>query len=84
MWLKSCYFNDNEIAELILKSDNPGRQKYLGRRIKNFDRKKWEEVWETEKKKKLNLIKCYFTKLHAKPYAFGYVISYKRFSYPGG
>ena len=62
MWLKSCYFNDNEIAELILKSNNPGRQKYLGRRIKNFDRKKWEEVCESVIKNKLNLIKLFLRK----------------------
>ena len=36
-------FKDDEIAEKILKSDNPKNQKALGRQVKNFDETIWKE-----------------------------------------
>ena len=40
---KALLFNDHDIAEQILKTSNPGKQKALGRKVKGFDEKKWEE-----------------------------------------
>lgn len=42
MYNKAKLFEDDEIAELILKTDNPSEQKMLGRSVKNFDKKIWE------------------------------------------
>lgn len=41
MWLKAVHYNDNEIAEQILKTPNPRDNKELGRQIKGFNRKDW-------------------------------------------
>ena len=43
MYHKALLFKDNEIANLILKSDSPREQKKLGRKVKNFDTNIWEE-----------------------------------------
>lgn len=43
MYEKAKLFNDDEIAELILKTDNPSDQKILGRSVKNFDKDIWEK-----------------------------------------
>lgn len=43
MYEKAKLFNDDEIAELILKTDNPSEQKILGRSVKNFDKDIWEK-----------------------------------------
>lgn len=50
MFCKAVTFNDIEIAENILTESNPRKQKALGRLVKNFDSKKWDEV-------KYNLVK---------------------------
>jgi ribA/ribD-fused uncharacterized protein len=41
---KALTFGDAEIAELILKTNNPKDQKALGRQVKNFDADKWNSV----------------------------------------
>jgi len=41
MYCKAMYFKDFEIAEKILKEHSPTQQKYLGRKVKNFDEPKW-------------------------------------------
>lgn len=43
MYGKALLFDDQEIAEKVLKSSNPGSQKALGRKVKNFDQKVWTE-----------------------------------------
>jgi len=40
---KAKLFNDNETLEEILKSDSPNQVKNLGRKVKNFDPKLWDE-----------------------------------------
>ena len=40
---KARLFGDDEIYRQILKSNNPGHAKALGRRVKNFDQQVWEE-----------------------------------------
>lgn len=44
MWEKARFFNDSEIAELILKAEHPNGAKALGRKIKNYDNNQWNEV----------------------------------------
>ena len=44
MWEKAIYFNDNEVAEEILKTPDPRIVKKLGRLVKGFD----TEVWNAE------------------------------------
>lgn len=44
MWEKANFFNDEEIANEILQTPNPGRNKALGRKVKNFNGDKWMEV----------------------------------------
>lgn len=47
MALKAKYFGDEEIYEAILAcGDNPKEAKKLGRKVKNFDSAKWDEVKE--------------------------------------
>ena len=41
---KAEYFKDTEILEEILKAETPEKAKKLGRKVKNFDAKKWSEV----------------------------------------
>lgn len=43
MAAKARLFNDNDILEKILKSDSPNQAKSLGRKVKNFDPKLWDE-----------------------------------------
>ncbi|MET3536957.1 NADAR family protein [Chryseobacterium limigenitum] len=40
---KAKLFNDDETLEEILKSDSPNLAKSLGRKVKNFDPKLWDE-----------------------------------------
>lgn len=40
---KAKLFSDNETLEEILKSDSPNQAKILGRKVKNFDPKPWDE-----------------------------------------
>jgi ribA/ribD-fused uncharacterized protein len=45
MWMKAITFGDEEIAEEILKKGkNPKTAKALGRKVKNYDDKKWNEI----------------------------------------
>ena len=41
---KAEYFKDNEILEEILKAETPDKAKKLGRKVKNFDAEKVDEV----------------------------------------
>lgn len=41
---KALYFNDIEIAENIMKTNDPKEHKKLGRSVKNFDENKWNTV----------------------------------------
>ena len=41
---KSELFGDDEIVKEIMKSTDPKQIKALGRKVKNFDEKKWNEV----------------------------------------
>ena len=44
MWMKAITFGDEEIAEQILdKGKNPKTAKALGRKVKNYDDKVWNE-----------------------------------------
>ncbi len=43
MWAKAERFEDFETAEKILKTPNPQKQKDLGRTVKNFIQKEWDE-----------------------------------------
>lgn len=45
MYFKALLFEDIETAELILEATDPGRQKALGRRVKNFS----DTVWDANK-----------------------------------
>jgi len=40
---KAKLFGDEEMYTEILKSDTPGKAKALGRKVRNFDQKIWEE-----------------------------------------
>jgi hypothetical protein len=42
MYLKALLFDDRETAELIMEAVDPGRQKALGRRVKNFSDAEWD------------------------------------------
>ena len=45
MWMKAITFGDEETADKILKKGhNPKTAKALGREVKNYDDKKWNEV----------------------------------------
>lgn len=41
---KAILFDDQEILELIMESEEPNEQKKLGRMVKNFNLDKWNEV----------------------------------------
>ncbi|MGJ8584685.1 MAG: NADAR family protein [Marinosulfonomonas sp.] len=43
MYFKALLFEDEEIAAEILATDNPGKQKALGRRVKGFSEAVWDE-----------------------------------------
>ncbi|WP_230374220.1 NADAR family protein [Pontivivens ytuae] len=45
MYGKAHLFGDGKIAGEILKTDDPGRQKALGRKVRGFD----EETWSAER-----------------------------------
>lgn len=42
MYHKALLFGDAEIAEQIMATANTGKQKALGRNVKNFSQEKWE------------------------------------------
>ena len=42
MYRKAIMFNDNEVAEKILKTENPWEAKKLGRLVKNYNDEKWD------------------------------------------
>jgi ribA/ribD-fused uncharacterized protein len=42
--MKAIYFMDVETAERIMKTTHPSRQKALGRKVKNFNKKDWDQV----------------------------------------
>lgn len=46
MFEKAILFNDFESAELIMSENNPKIIKGLGRKVKNFEEKKWETYRE--------------------------------------
>lgn len=46
MYSKAITFGDSEIAKQILETQKPGKQKKLGRLVKNFDSDKWDEIAE--------------------------------------
>lgn len=41
MWEKAKFFGDDEIAELILHTQNPKEAKALGRKVRGFDAERW-------------------------------------------
>jgi ribA/ribD-fused uncharacterized protein len=43
-WKKAVHFGDKETADLILAEENPKEQKKLGRAVKNFNPKIWEDI----------------------------------------
>lgn len=44
MFCKAMFFDDIKTARAIMKSDNPGEQKALGRGVKNFNVDRWAAV----------------------------------------
>jgi ribA/ribD-fused uncharacterized protein len=42
MYKKAMLFDDDETANKILRSTNPARHRYLGRRVKGFDKPTWQ------------------------------------------
>lgn len=44
MYLKALHFGDVETAEKILLAETPKEAKNLGREVRNFDEKSWNEV----------------------------------------
>jgi len=44
MYHKAIIFNDNDMADAIMKSGNPRNQKAMGRKVKGFD----VDVWEAQ------------------------------------
>lgn len=53
---KAKLFNDHEILQEVLKSETPNQAKSLGRKVKNFDPKLWDEH-KYEIVKRANLLK---------------------------
>lgn len=49
MYVKAILFNDEEMAKKIIEAKDPGKQKALGRAVRNFD----PAVWEKER---LNIV----------------------------
>jgi hypothetical protein len=41
---KACLFHDEETAQKIMATSSPRKQKALGRTVKNFDLKVWEQA----------------------------------------
>lgn len=44
MWVKAITFNDQDIAQQILESNNPKYIKDLGRKVSNFNQDIWNNV----------------------------------------
>ena len=44
MYDKAIYFHDYETADLILNEDNPDKCRKLGRTVKGYNDKEWDEV----------------------------------------
>jgi ribA/ribD-fused uncharacterized protein len=44
MWEKANYFGDSKIADTILQTPDPKENKGLGRRVKNFNSFKWDNI----------------------------------------
>ena len=44
MYKKAILFEDEEVANAIMRTNNPREQKALGRKVRGFDVEKWEEV----------------------------------------
>lgn len=42
MYNKAMLFEDEEVAEMVLKENDPRQHKKLGRKVKNFDQKTWD------------------------------------------
>jgi ribA/ribD-fused uncharacterized protein len=53
---KAKLFNDQQILEKVLRSETPNQAKSLGRKVKNFDPKLWDEH-KYEIVKKANVLK---------------------------
>lgn len=43
MFQKAILFGDEELSERIMKSKSPGEAKELGRQIRNFEQRIWDE-----------------------------------------
>lgn len=46
MYHKAMLFNDQEVANSIMLEPSPKKQRALGRKVKNFDSKKWDMMKE--------------------------------------
>lgn len=46
MYHKAILFSDQDIADSIMLEPSPKKQQSLGRKVKNFDRKKWDTTKE--------------------------------------
>ena len=44
MYKKALLFEDESVANAIMATFNPKEQKALGRKVRGFDKEKWEEV----------------------------------------
>jgi ribA/ribD-fused uncharacterized protein len=44
MYKKASLFEDEDVANAIMRTNNPREQKALGRKVRGFDKDKWEEV----------------------------------------
>lgn len=47
MYKKAMLFNDEDIANAIMNTRNPKEQKALGRKVRNFDTKVWNDNCRT-------------------------------------
>lgn len=43
MYQKAMVFNDHDVADRIMREPSPRKQKALGRKVKDFDHKKWDK-----------------------------------------
>lgn len=46
MYHKAMLFSDQEIADIIMLEPSPKKQRALGRKVRNFDHKKWDMMKE--------------------------------------
>jgi len=44
MYKKALLFEDEEVANAIMRTNSPKEQKALGRKVRGFEKDKWEEV----------------------------------------